>query len=144
MGCASSMDKSVVMEDNPIFSQPKEKSLNTASWIKNMNVFIHKHIEQTLDYSEHDIDIMFDTYKRFMRGAGTHNRSLNDPIHKNAIEELSSIIDNNKSHQFIGTHMSHLISAYAFSGRRAEFEEIAIIFSIIVNAPVIRRCEIPW
>jgi hypothetical protein len=143
MGCSCSRTSvRISPQTNPTFDN--DTNIEVTVWAKRMCRFIKAHMQQTMNYSEAEVEIMYDKFQRFMRSAGSHNRTLADPIHKNAMDELQRVFMTGETHKTLENHLCELAITYGYTKRTIEFEEIALVFSIIVNAPMIRFYETKW
>lgn len=98
-------------------------------------------LKQAFRYDSHECRLMYEKYERFKNGTGAFNRSLKDPVHANAVKELSMLFESGMSGVEKKQYVTNLLHAYAQTDRQTDFEEIAFIFSIIVNSPMITMYE---
>jgi len=126
-----------------VISSRNRDPLSTDTWKERMTTFMNLHLAQLLDY---DVDarlVVYDRVGRFSRGAGLPHRTLDDPCHKMAVIEVINML-RHPTEVAVKTHITHLVSKYGDEGRREDFEEIAFVFAIIVNAPLIKKNETCW
>jgi hypothetical protein len=134
MGCTSST--AIIVEDRSSSYIPQ------AEWARKMTRFVKRHVKQMDSYSYDELEIMCDTFKRFSRGAGAHNRNLSDPVHSKAIEVLDTVFKVDFDTDSIHNDLIKQIPLYSASKtQQAEFNEVAFVFSIIVNAPALKKYE---
>lgn len=83
-----------------------------------------------------EMDVVHDRLRRFQCGAGLPTRTMQDPIHANAVCEVSKLF---ACRTFDGMNMAvvALVNHYAKNGKQKEFEEIAFVFSVLANEPTI-------
>lgn len=144
MGCSLSSQNKVqvvTQQTNPVYLQQYEYSRATEKWIKNMTKFMQSQLKQALRYDCHECRLMYEKYQRFKNGTGAFNRTLKDPVHANAVRELSMLFESGMSGIEKKQYVTNLLHAYAQTDRQTDFEEIAFIFSIIVNSPMITMYE---
>jgi hypothetical protein len=144
MGCiVSSQNKIQVItqQTNLAYFQEHEYSRATEKWVNNMAKFMQSQLKQAFRYDYHECNLMYEKYDRFKHGTGAFNRSLKDPVHANAMRELSMLFESGMSGIEKKQYVANLLHAYAQTDRQADFEEIAFIFSIIVNSPMITMYE---
>lgn len=144
MGCiVSSQNKVqvVTQQTNPVFIQQHEYSRATEKWVNNMSKFMKSQLMQAFQYDGHECKIMYEKYERFKNGTGAFNRSFNDPVHANAMRELTILFEGGMKGIEKKQYVTNLLHAYAQTDRQKDFEEIAFIFSIIVNSPMITMYE---
>jgi protein-arginine kinase activator protein McsA len=131
----------ITQQTNLAYFQEQEYSRVTEKWVNNMAKFMQSQLKQAFRYDCHECRIMYEKYERFKNGTGAFNRSLKDPVHANAVNELSMLFESGMSGIEKKQYVTNLLHAYAQTDRQADFEEIAFIFSIIVNSPMITMYE---
>jgi len=144
MGCMASNQNKVqviTQQTNLVYLQEHEYSRATEKWVNNMTAFMLSQLKQAFRYDCHECRLMYEKYERFKNGTGAFNRSLKNPVHANAMRELSMLFESGMSGVEKKQYVTNLLHAYAQTDRQTDFEEIAFIFSIIVNTPMITMYE---
>lgn len=169
MGCASSsvvdVDSTIAVPvvivsytfpENAVFKVSKISRLNLQGdvkrtdgqialpktlWIQRMNHFMERHLKQLLQYSSADINVLLNRLQNFQRGNGSYQFVGKEAIHTAAVAEIAKMFDITRNVDKIKDHLWELSLSYLEQDRVEEFEHLAFIFSIIVNAPMIQMYE---
>ncbi len=113
-------------------------------WRSRMLCFIDDHISDLKEFDKSSLVIAMDRFDRFARGAGFPSKTLHDKRHSNAIQELARILIRPDFDLNINANFRELLNFYYEQGRIEDFEEIAWVFSIIINSVKIRRYDPMW
>jgi hypothetical protein len=117
--------------------------LPSGTWKERMTTFMNNHMDQLQEYDQCARLIVHDKLARFARGAGVPYRTLENACHKNAIVEIIKLFTY-ASESTVRLKISSLITNHAALDKREDFQEIAFVFAIIVNAPQIKKQETCW
>lgn len=159
MGCASSMDHSVLplIDDgdamNVCSKLDKSKclagkfqrvNLPKEIWLSRMATFIHSLVKQIDNFNSEDYHVMIARLERYIKAIG-HNPPKKDK-HIHAVQVLETIFMNNAKPTPLKTSTIDQILIntsidYCNSNKEHHFEEVMFIFTIIVNAPMMRYFE---
>lgn len=109
-------------------------------WLSRMKIFIADHIKQYKNYSFQDIQII---YQRLRAYEQSTNMLKDKNKHSQAVKILSGIFNvyPHLSPKQIREELTTMAVDYCINNKEHEFEEIAFVFSIIVNSPMIRFFE---
>lgn len=169
MGCASSsvadVDSNIAnpvvivsftFPENAVFKVSKISRLNLQGdvkrtdgqialpkvlWMERMNIFMERHLKQLLQYSSNDTNVIFDRLKNFQKGNGSYQFAEKKAIHKAAVAEIVKMFDITRNVDKIKDYLWELSLSYLEQDKVEEYEHLAFIFSIIVNAPMIQMYE---
>lgn len=147
MGCSSSVH--IVNEiETPIVVNNCEylagkfnrTELPKELWLSRMREFIANHILQFKHYNSHDIDIMYQKLQAYEQSS---NMSDNKDKHTQAVRIISNIFNVNPrpSPKQIREELTTMALDYCVNNKEHDFEEIAFVFSIIINSPMIKFYE---
>lgn len=109
-------------------------------WLSRMRTFITEHISQFKHYSSWDIDIIYHKLRAYEQSS---NISDKNNKHSQAVKTLSSIFNTypRPSPKQIREALTTMAVDYCMDNKEHEFEEIAFVFSIIINSPMIKFYE---
>lgn len=109
-------------------------------WLSRMRGFISDHISQFKHYSSHDIDIIYHKLRAYEQ---TSNMSDIKNKHTQAVRIVSNIFNVNPrpSPKQIREELTTMALDYCVDNKEHDFEEIAFVFSIIINSPMIKFYE---
>ena len=169
MGCASStvadVDSNIAVPfvivsytfpENAVFKVNKTSLLNLQGdvkrtdghialpkilWMERMQIFLQRHLKQLTQYSSADIDVLFNRLNNFQKGNGSYEFAQKKDIHKAAVAEIVKMFDISRNVDKIKDYLWELSLSYLKQDKVEEFEHLAFIFSIIVNAPMIQMYE---
>jgi hypothetical protein len=147
MGCGTSSNNIVHCVSSPVLVNKKKclvgkfvrVHLPKEIWMSRMTTFIENHIKQLKGYSYQDVQIMYEKLTQYQKGIIVIADNTNK--HHLAIKAIGTLFKNGQSSTMLREKLTILANEYCEENKEHEFEEIMFIFSIIVNAPMIKFFE---
>jgi len=110
-------------------------------WLCRMQEFITNHVQQLKHYCSHDYDIMYQKLHSYENNVRV--RCHNNDKHSQAVQVLSGMFNVTPcpSPKQLREVLTTMALDYCMADKEHDFEEIAFVFSIIVNSPMIKFFE---
>jgi len=109
-------------------------------WLCRMREFIKNHVMQLKHYCAYDIDIMYQKLQSYDKNCQMTN---NNDKHSQAVKVLVEMFNTSPrpSPKQMREELTTMALDYCIDDKEHEFEEIAFVFSIIINSPMIKFYE---
>lgn len=136
-GSRAKFDSKNVTKNQEVIVRTDDKpALRKGVWVNRMTRFLNKHIVQISSYGFNEINRMHVKLQALIEGRGIFDYNLENPKHYNAVKELKSLFSSISDIESMQESILELCQIYFATNRFEDFEHIAFVFAIIVNAPM--------
>jgi hypothetical protein len=155
MGCGYSMQNAVIPFENQVVEEAIVKidgkkskfgiihriELPKDTWLARIEAFIHSHINTINKFSHIELVIMMHRLHEFRKAIDKSDAAIRNPF-TNAVNTLDKIFfENPNDISAWSRQLIKLATTYSKNNDEIYFEEIMFMFTVIVNAPLMRFFE---